>query len=386
MPQRTASPSGTSHHLTEPAKTKKSKKKTKIRSPWSARLLVVFGVVLSVVGFGGLAVVKSVMADLVGSIETGSTGTAAPEVPQGKPLTGAIDLLLLGLDQRQSWAPNSARADTILMLHVPATHDEAYLMSVPRDSKVQIPAWPKAGYNGAADRVNSAFYAGSQRGQGWQGGAGLTRKTLTDLTGIQFDGVVVIDFGGFRNVINALDGVHMCVERDTWSSHYNVSPDGKPVYAPGDPLKPRPNSWWHKKGCRDMAGWEALDYARQRKGLPHGDYDRQRHQVQLIKAMAKKAASAGVVTNPSKLSTLLKAAGGSLKLDTGGYGVADFLFNLKVIAGADLVTLKANAGTFNGAGDGSELLSAETLRMFAAARDDKLGEYIQDNPAVLIAS
>jgi anionic cell wall polymer biosynthesis LytR-Cps2A-Psr (LCP) family protein len=165
-----------------------------------------------------------------------------------------------------------------------------------------------------------------------------------------------------------------------------VAPQGKPQYAPGDPLKPRPNSWWHWKGCRDMAGWEALDYARQRHGLPNGDYDRQRHQQQLIKAMTKKAASAGVLTNPTKLGALLKAAGGSLKMDTGGYGVDDFLFNLKVIAGADLVTLKTNSGTFNGAGDGSEQLSADTLRMFAAARDDRLGAYIQDNPAALIAS
>ena len=46
---------------------------------------------------------------------------------------------------------------------------------------------------------------------------------------------------------------------------------------------------WHEKGCKDMEGWEALDYARQRYGLTNGDYDRQRHQQQLIKAMAKKA-------------------------------------------------------------------------------------------------
>jgi LCP family protein required for cell wall assembly len=379
MPQQTVSRPESSHKVQPP------KKKTKIRAPWSAKLLVVFGVVLSLVGFGGLAAANSVMSSLTSGIETGSTDSSQSTQPQGRPLTGAIDLLLLGLDQREGWKANSARADTIMMLHVSAAHDEAYLMSVPRDARVQIPAWPQAGYSGGTDRVNSAFYAGSQRDQGWQGGAGLTRKTLSDLTGIHFDGVIVIDFGGFKNVINALGGVHMCVEHDTWSSHYTVSPDGKPVYTPGDPLTPRHNSWWHKKGCRDMAGWEALDYARQRHGLPNGDYDRQRHQQQLIKAMAGKAASAGVLTNPGKLTALLKAAGGSLKMDTGGYGVADFLFNLKVLAGADLVTLKTNAGRFNGAGDGSEMLSAETMRMFTAARDDKLGEYIQDNPAVLIA-
>jgi LCP family protein required for cell wall assembly len=259
-------------------------------------------------------------------------------------------------------------------------------MSVPRDSKVEIPSWAEAGYPGGADRINAAYFHGSQRGKGWQGGAGLTKKTLTQLTGIQFDGVIVIDFGGFKNVITALGGVYMCVEQDTWSSHYNRTPEGKPVYADGDPLKPRPNSWWHKKGCRNMEGWEALDYARQRHGLPNGDYDRQRHQQQLLKAMAKKAATAGVLANLPKLSALLKAAGSSLKVDPGRYSVEDFLFNLKILAGLDLMTLKTNSGTFNGAGDGSEKLSQQTLDMFAAAKNDKLGEFIGDHPGVLISS
>ena len=82
---------------------------------------------------------------------------------------------------------------------------------------------------------------------------------------------------------------------------------------------------WHEKGCKDMEGWEALDYARQRYGLKNGDYDRQRHQQQLIKAIAKKASGSGVLTNPIKVNSLIKSAGKAFVLDTGGVPVADFL-------------------------------------------------------------
>ena len=89
-----------------------------------------------------------------------------------------------------------------------------------------------------------------------------------------------------------------------------------------------------------MEGWEALDYARQRYGLNNGDYDRQRHQQQLIKAIAKKASSSGVLTNPIKVNSLIKAAGKAFVLDTGGVPVADFIFTLKGVAANDLVLLR----------------------------------------------
>jgi LCP family protein required for cell wall assembly len=373
MPPKTAR---TGHQL-------KSGKKRE-RSPLGAKIVAVLGTLLAIVGFGGVIAAKSFIGDLTGSIEVGNVDENGTDAhPQGKPLSGAIDLLLLGVDTRDGWAENTSRADTIMMVHVPASHDEAYLMSIPRDSKVDIPSWSKAEYGGGHDRINAAYYFGSQHKQGWQGGAGLTKKTVEQLTGISFDGVVVIDFNGFKNVIAALGGVRLCVEHDTWSSHY-ISKNGKPEYYSYNGQTKLHNSWIHKAGCRNMAAWEALDYSRQRYGLPNGDYDRQKHQQQLIRAMAAKATSAGVLANPAKLSELIKAAGASLKLDAGGYDPADFLFNLKVLAAADLVTLRTNAGHFNPdpSGEG-EALSRATLEMFQAAKDDKLGEFAADNPEFL---
>ena len=119
--------------------------------------------------------------------------------------------------------------------------------------------------------------------------------------------------------------------------------DGKPMWnsdaeRTGKPMKPVV----HKKGCREMKGWEALDYSRQRYGLTNGDYDRQQHQQQLIKAMAKKATEGGVMTNPLKLNDLMKAAGEAFVLDTGGVPIADFVFTLRGVAANDLVMLRTN--------------------------------------------
>lgn len=342
---------------------------------------------MTLAGFGGVVVARSVMSDLTSSIEVASVdsgGSPAPK-PQGKPLTGAIDLLLLGVDTRQNQDKDNARSDTIMMLHVPASHDEAYLMSIPRDTIVESPAWPKAGWSGGSGKITEMYYHGSQRGQGWQGGAGLVKKILTQVTGISFDGVVVIDFSGFKNVIAAMGGVYLCVEENTWSSHYLKNSKGQPEYikkAGYGGYPELPGAWVHRKGCRNMAAWEALDYSRQRYGLPKSDYDRQRHQQQLIRAMAKKATTAGVLSNPAKLSELLKAAGGSLKLDTGGYEPGDFLFSLKVLAAADLISLKTNGGTYSPGGRG-ERLNEGTMEMFGAARSDRLGEFVADNPEYL---
>jgi anionic cell wall polymer biosynthesis LytR-Cps2A-Psr (LCP) family protein len=132
-----------------------------------------------------------------------------------------------------------------------------------------------------------------------------------------------------------------------------------------------------------MKGWEALDYSRQRYGLKNGDYDRQRHQQQLIKAMAKKAMEGGVMANPLKLNELLKAAGKTFILDTGNTPIADFVFTLRGVTANDLVLLRTNDGKFSGSGDGTEQLKPISQQMFAAVKNDTLAEFVLSNPTVL---
>ncbi|MEV4654476.1 LCP family protein [Micromonospora sp. NPDC049301] len=217
---------------------------------------------------------------------------------------GPLNYLLVGSDRRPGDSGPDQRTDTILIVHVPAGHREAYLVSVPRDLLVSIP--PANGFGGGPDKINAAY----EHGGGGQAGTRLLSATLSRLTGIRFDGAALIDFSGFRKVIDLLGGVQMCVDTEVRSIHTNrVFPTG----------------------CQEMNGAEALDYVRQRYGLPGGDYDRQHHQQQLLRAMLDRAGQADLRSNPVKLDQVIRAVGGSLTVDTNGVPLEDLLLALRAL-------------------------------------------------------
>jgi anionic cell wall polymer biosynthesis LytR-Cps2A-Psr (LCP) family protein len=101
------------------------------------------------------------------------------------------------------------------------------------------------------------------------------------------DHVVLIDFGGFKQVVDALGGIDMYIEQDVKSIH--------------------PPHRQFTKGNAHLDGAEALDYVRQRYQFADGDFARMRHQQQFMKAVLDKAASSGTLTNPAKLNSFLRA-------------------------------------------------------------------------------
>ncbi|GAA3349675.1 hypothetical protein GCM10020358_72660 [Amorphoplanes nipponensis] len=374
-PRRTA-PAG-------PAKPAAGRKKR--RDPLWAKATLVFGAVLMMASGAGIVGTKWVVSSATNAVTQDDLlgGTKKTAAEGGNSLKGPIDLLLMGVDARKRWAVDDLHADTIIILHIPASHDQAYLVSVPRDTEVQVPPFAKSKYPGGTAKATEAFFHGAQNGGGWAGGAQLMAQTLKNTTGISFDGAAIIDFNGFKGVIDALKGVKMCVDQRV-KSHHMVMVGGKPMYLAEARKTGRAQTpIWHEKGCRDMEGWEALDYARQRYGLEKGDYDRQRHQQQLIKAMAKKASNSGVLTNPVKVSALMKAAGKAFVLDTGGVPVADFIFTLKGVAANDLVLLRSNDGSFAGNQNGREAITPKTMAMYRAVKQDKLADFIIGNPDVV---
>ncbi|MEV6303828.1 LCP family protein [Actinoplanes sp. NPDC051861] len=358
----------------------------KRRAPLWARLCTSAGAVLLIAGGGGLIGGKVLLDKTTENIAvenlTGEAGKTEAE-GGGDILEGPIDMLLMGVDARARWAADDLRADSIIILHIPASHDQAYLISVPRDTEVDVPAFEPSNYGGGTTKATEAFFHGAQNGGGWGGGAQLLAKTLKNLTGISFDGAAIINFGGFKSVIDELGGVTMCVDQQVTSKHM-VFVEGKPMFLAdarktGKPTKPVV----HKVGCRAMEGWEALDFARQRYGLKNGDYDRQRHQQQLIKAMAKKAATGGVLTNPIKAGGVIQSAGKALVLDIGDAKITDFVLGLKDVAANDMVLLRTNNGTFAGNGSGRERIDETTQAMFEAVKEDRLAEFVLDNPGVV---
>ena len=192
----------------------------------------------------------------------------------GKSIDGPINLLLLGVDERSDDPEGGSRADTVMILHVPASHDMAYLVSIPRDSLVTIPAFAKTGYPGGNDKINAAFEFGYQNNGGRTGGFQLLALTIKKLTGISFNGGAVVNFDGFRSVVAAVGGVDMCVDEEVTSIHigwniksgkegvpYRLSPPAfnNPVLIPG--MRPQV----YHPGCQHLSPHQALDYVRQRE-------------------------------------------------------------------------------------------------------------------------
>lgn len=354
------------------------------KDPLWARLTVVIGAVLMMTS--GIAIVGSnaIIGQATGNISQqnllGDAGKSDAE--GGDTLEGPIDMLLLGVDARAD-SGDDVRADSIIVLHIPATHDQAYLISIPRDTEARIPAFKKTGFPGGTDKINAAFQYGMRNGGGWGGGAQLMAATIKEMTGVSFDGAAIINFGGFKKVIDALGTVDICVTQEVKSHHMSYV-DGKPMWnAAAKKTGKKMTPVVHKKGCREMEGWEALDYSRQRYGLKNSDYDRQQNQQQLIKAMARKAISDGTMTNPLKLKKLMDAAGDTLIVDTGRAKLADLIFTMRGVTDNELTMLRTNNGTYHVNEHGRESLSPQTLEMFKAVKSDKLAEFVYANPAVL---
>lgn len=348
------------------------------------------------IGGGVVVVPRIASAWLFGDVQQFD---AIPDELKGADISGPINVLLLGTDDRNEAGVEGARTDSIVLVHIPATHDQVFMISLPRDARVEIPPFPDTNYVGGSSKINGAFSFGartagpgpsvwdratdlSPAGQGR--GAALTMKTVSNLVpgGLKFNGAAIIDFAGFEAVVNALGGVSMCVDTDLYSIHYY--PDGAKA---GNPLHEDYGGRYgtgkhYTVGCYDMQPWEALDYSRQRYELPNGDYDRQRHQQQLLKAIVKKVASTNTLTNFGTIKSLQKAAGDLLTLDLNGQALEDWVLTLSSIRPDDVVMIKTNGGKFSPFGDGTsdEMLLPETLQLLKAAQTDTVLDFLTAHP------
>lgn len=364
------------------------------RDPLWARLFVVIGALLMMGSGGVIAGGKVLLGQATASVNQQSLlGEAGVAPGRMADIEGPINMLLIGLDYRANGQQDLVRSDTIVILHVPASHDQAYLISLPRDTRVKIPDYPKNNFKGWTTKINAAFAYGHQ-GPGTEDekrarGVELLAKTIKDLAGIQFTGAAIIDFAGFEAVLHELGGVDICVDQPAQSIHLAENKEGKLQRVWYDEARgqvrdvlPGYHPVRYTPGCQRLSPEKALDYSRIRKGLLNGDYDRQRHQQELLRAIAKEATSKGMLADPLKLKRVLDAAGKAFTLDTQRIPIADFLFTLKGVTTNDLTMVKTNAGKFNPAPDdpSEELLSADSMKMLHAVRDGKMVEFLIQHP------
>jgi LCP family protein required for cell wall assembly len=296
-------------------------------------------------------------------------------------ITGPLNFLLIGSDARADNPGNGERSDTVIVLHIPASLDRAYLVSIPRDLRVRIPAFAATRFGGAHEKINGAF----QYGGGGIGGVQLLSQTLSDLLGIQFNGAVIVDFTGFSKVVDELGGVDMCVDVRTESIHIGFDRDGKflsPRYGPEAAYRNLASTpKVYEPGCQHFVGWEALDYVRQRKTLPNGDYDRQRHQQQFLRAVLDRAQASGLVRNPVALDRLVGAVGGSLTIDTNDLPLDELMYALRNVGSNSVsgITVPSEPRMIGGISYVVGLTEAELL--YRALRDDALDSWVLGNPS-----
>ena len=369
------------------------------RSPRWALWCISLGALLAVVGGGSAVALQVTIGAATRTVaQQNLLGAGAAEVKHAS-VTGAKNILLVGIDARKDALPTAGtRSDSIIMLHVPSDHDSGYMISLPRDSYVPIPAYDNGvqKWAGGKNKINSAFFFGSR---GLTGSAALSHGfelltlTIKQLTGITPDAGAIIDFQGFKNVVNVLGKVCMYVDEDTTSIHAGFNTKtGKPaapyVINPDGTLKakiPGVTAKFYAKGNHCFTPAEALDFVRQRDLLANKDFDygRQRHQQQFFKAIITNMMDKGL-DSPTKLPGLLKALGRTMTVDDGGIPLQDWVFALRGIRPDDLVTIKTNNGEFNSddiPGVGSvEILSDTSKDLLESIKNDTVDEFILANP------
>ncbi len=347
-------PSDNSSDSTPSASTR-SEKAGRKKSPWYLKALVITGATLMVVSVGTYAAFIGLVNRYEDKVERQDIleGVPMPQVAPGAQ-NAPMNFLMLGSDSRDEESTEQAdstgsRSDTIMIVHIDKDRRGAFIVSIPRDSSVNVPAGGR--WRGGKNKVNAAFSFG---------GANLTAKTVYELSNVPLNGAVIVNFAGVHAMISAVGGVHVCIPYTVKSSFTS-------------------KVW--EKGCHDMGPEEAEEFMRQRKGTPGGDLGRIKNQQHVLKALADKATQAGMLTNPVKLDRLLTTTAESLTIDK-NMNIRDLAFALKGIDSSNIkfATVPIRGTITTDAGSSVELDDIGAQELFAAIREDRTDAWLAAHP------
>lgn len=274
-----------SHYGPRRAHARKPKKRHRLRR---AALGLIAAVVAGAVGTYGWADTK-----LNRDVDLDSYGNRPPH---GK----GTNYLIVGSDSRDGLSPGDLkdlhagggggrRTDSMIVLHTGA-HGTS-MVSLPRDSWITVPRHtnPATGKTSGptGDKLNAAFsYGGPQ----------LLTRTIEYNTGLRIDHYAEIGFAGFVNIVDAVGGVRMCLERG---------------------IKDEKSGADLKKGCQTLDGKQALAFVRQRHQEAEGDLGRTKNQQKFLSSLAHQAARPDTVFDPSEIYSTVDAGLDTLVVDKG---------------------------------------------------------------------
>ena len=272
----------------------------------------------------------------------------------------ALNILIAGADNGTGptiaddvaagrWEPGSHRSDTIMILHLPADRDEAFLVSIPRDSYVKL--YDERGDYTYTDKINAAFSL--------YGPSGYI-ATIEHLTGLRMDHLAIMDWQGFKDVSHAIGGVRVYIPETFYDESQKVT--------------------W-QKGWDELEGQEALQYVRTRHGLTNGDFDRIARQQNFLRSMMQTLLSDGVMRSPTSLTGALKAITSNLTVDeswsTGD--IRDLALSLRDIEAENVTFVTAPLGSYDTTSSGQSIVRLDPTKskeLWRALGDGALNDYV----------
>lgn len=279
---------------------------------------------------------------------------------EGRPsATPGQDWLLVGSDSREGLSAEDRarlntgkaggqRTDTIMLMHISQSGGRATLVSLPRDSYVDIPAYTDQNGQHPAqkNKLNAAFAFG---------GPQLLARTVELETGIRLDRYMEIGFGGFADIVDAVGGVEICLDQAIQDRRAGAD---------------------LKEGCQNLDGEQSLAFVRARYFDAEGDLGRVERQRKFLQGLSEEVSSPGTLLNPFAMTRITNSGLGALTVDedTGPISLLWFAWQMKRIAGGDGVTTTvpvAGTGPAPGAGSVVRWNREEALALFDALQADK---------------
>jgi LCP family protein required for cell wall assembly len=273
---------------------------------------------------------------------------ATPDNPARPSPAAGTNILLVGTDSRadltdeqrrelRTGSVEGARADTLMVLHMPGLGQDPTLLSVPRDSYVEIPGY---GFN----KINAAYALE---------GPALMVDAVEQSTGLAIEGYVEIGFDGFVDVVGAVGGVRMCLP---------------------EPVVEERSDLDLAAGCQELEGKDALAYVRMRYADPRGDLGRVERQRQFLAALVQEMTRPSTLLVPWELHEAGTATGSALRIgeDTSLVDMMRVGLAMRSISGGDGTSLTVPVADSNYQTEaGSSVLwdEAEAARLFQALRD-----------------
>ncbi|WP_405756286.1 LCP family protein [Streptomyces sp. NBC_00073] len=269
---------------------------------------------------------------------------------------GSQNILLIGSDSRSGKENarygqdrGTERSDTAILLHLPADRRSATAVSIPRDLMTLIPACLTEDGRRTAERLAQFNWAYQ-----W-GGAACTIRTVEKFTGIRIDHHMVVDFGGFKKMVDAVGGVEICLKQ--------------PMKDPEAKLK-------LPAGRQTLHGEQALGFVRARYSLGNGsDTERMERQQQFLGSLVRKVQSNGVLLNPARLYPLLDAATSSVTTDPGLASLRDLyelVRGIRDIPTDQVKFLTVPRRPYAADPNRDELVQPDAAQLFEQLRTDRL--------------